>query len=84
MIGRRITNPTLAEADDAIFGYGVLNDFSARALQTEEMKLNLGPAKGKDFATGLGPRLVTKDELEDRLEAFAEGQRHFTRGCRRR
>ena len=40
-----------------------MNDFSARALQMEEMKLNLGPAKGKDFATGLGPWLVTKDEL---------------------
>jgi len=56
VIGKRITNPTLAEADDAIFGYGVLNDFSARALQTEEMKLNLGPAKGKDFATGSSRR----------------------------
>jgi len=73
VIGKRITNPTLAEADDAIFGYGVLNDFSARALQTEEMKLNLGPAKGKDFATGLGPWLVTKDELKDRLKPSPKG-----------
>ena len=63
VIGKKVTNPTLAEADDAIFGYGVMNDFSARALQTEEMKLNLGPAKGKDFATAMGPWLVTKDEL---------------------
>jgi fumarylacetoacetate (FAA) hydrolase len=63
VVGRTVTNPSLAEADDAIFGYGVLNDFSARALQTEEMKLNLGPAKGKDFATATGPWLVTKDEL---------------------
>jgi fumarylacetoacetate (FAA) hydrolase len=67
VIGKRVTNPTLAEADDAIAGYGVLNDFSARALQMEEMKLNLGPAKGKDFATGMGPWLVTKDELKNRL-----------------
>jgi fumarylacetoacetate (FAA) hydrolase len=73
VIGKRITNPTLAEADDAIFGYGVLNDFSARALQAEEMKLNLGPAKGKDFATGLGPWLVTKDELKDRLSPSPKG-----------
>ena len=64
VVGRSVTNPTLAQADDAIFGYGVMNDFSARALQTEEMKLNLGPAKGKDFATALGPWLVTKDEIE--------------------
>jgi len=55
VIGKKVTNPSVAEADDAIFGYGVLNDFSARALQTEEMKLNLGPAKGKDFATAMGP-----------------------------
>jgi fumarylacetoacetate (FAA) hydrolase len=63
VIGRTVTNPSLGEADDAIFGYGVLNDFSARALQAEEMRLNLGPAKGKDFATAMGPWLVTKDEL---------------------
>jgi len=64
VVGRSVTNPTLGQADDALFGYGVMNDFSARALQTEEMKLNLGPAKGKDFATALGPWLVTKDEIE--------------------
>jgi fumarylacetoacetate (FAA) hydrolase len=73
VIGRRVTNPTLAEADDAILGYGVMNDFSARALQMEEMKLNLGPAKGKDFATGLGPWLVTKDELAARLRPTEKG-----------
>ena len=73
VIGKKITNPTLAEADDAIAGYGVLNDFSARTLQTEEMTLNLGPAKGKDFATGMGPWLVTKDELKDRLSPSPKG-----------
>ena len=73
VIGKKITNPTLAEADDAIVGYGVLNDFSARALQMEEMALNLGPAKGKDFATGMGPWLVTKDELKDRLKPSPKG-----------
>lgn len=63
VVGRHVLNPTLEQADAAIFGYGVMNDFSARALQAEEMKLNLGPAKGKDFATALGPWLVTTDEL---------------------
>jgi fumarylacetoacetate (FAA) hydrolase len=61
--GRPLRNPTLAEADEAIFGYCIMNDWSARFLQMEEMKLSLGPCKGKDFATSLGPWLVTKDEL---------------------
>ncbi len=53
------------EADEYIGGFMIMNDFSARALQMEEMKLNLGPAKGKDFATAIGPWLVTPDELEE-------------------
>jgi fumarylacetoacetate (FAA) hydrolase len=61
--GRPLKNATLEEADAAIFGYLVMNDWSARMLQMEEMKLSLGPCKGKDFATSLGPWLVTKDEL---------------------
>lgn len=73
VIGKRVTNPTLEEADDAILGYGVMNDLSARALQMEEMKLNLGPAKGKDFATAIGPWLVTKDELAGRLRPSPKG-----------
>lgn len=73
VIGRTVTNPTLEEADDAILGYGVMNDLSARALQMEEMKLNLGPAKGKDFATAIGPWLVTKDELAGRLRPSPKG-----------
>jgi 2-keto-4-pentenoate hydratase/2-oxohepta-3-ene-1,7-dioic acid hydratase in catechol pathway len=47
-----------------IAGFAVMNDWSARDLQRREMKLSLGPAKGKDFATTLGPLLVTPDELE--------------------
>jgi 2-keto-4-pentenoate hydratase/2-oxohepta-3-ene-1,7-dioic acid hydratase in catechol pathway len=47
-----------------IAGFTVMNDWSARDIQRREMKLNLGPAKGKDFATTLGPWLVTPDELE--------------------
>ena len=57
-------NITAAEADDYIGGYMIMNDMSARTLQMEEMKLNLGPAKGKDFSTVIGPMLVTPDELE--------------------
>lgn len=52
------------EADEYIGGLMIMNDFSARRLQIEEMLLNLGPAKGKDFATITGPWLVTLDELE--------------------
>jgi 2-keto-4-pentenoate hydratase/2-oxohepta-3-ene-1,7-dioic acid hydratase in catechol pathway len=50
--------------DGAIFGYTIFNDWSARDLQSREMKVNLGPAKGKDFAGTLGPWIVTADELE--------------------
>lgn len=51
------------QASAYIAGYCVMNDWSARDLQMEEMKLNMGPVKGKDFATSLGPWLVTPDEL---------------------
>ncbi|ASZ10097.1 fumarylacetoacetate hydrolase family protein [Chitinophaga pendula] len=57
-------NIPAAEADEYIGGYMIMNDMSARTLQMEEMKLNLGPAKGKDFSTVIGPMLVTPDELE--------------------
>lgn len=52
------------EADEYIGGLMIMNDMSARRLQMEEMLLNLGPAKGKDFSTVTGPWLVTLDELE--------------------
>lgn len=52
------------QADEYIAGYMIMNDMSARTLQMEEMLLNLGPAKGKDFSTVIGPMLVTADELE--------------------
>ncbi|GAA2165791.1 2-keto-4-pentenoate hydratase/2-oxohepta-3-ene-1,7-dioic acid hydratase in catechol pathway [Humibacillus xanthopallidus] len=51
-------------AHRAIFGYTIVNDWSARDLQSREMKVGLGPAKGKDFATSIGPWVVTADELE--------------------
>jgi fumarylacetoacetate (FAA) hydrolase len=52
-------------AEQAIGGYTVFNDWSARDLQREETTVRLGPAKGKDFATSIGPWLVTPDELAD-------------------
>jgi fumarylacetoacetate (FAA) hydrolase len=58
--------------DGTIGGFTVMNDWSARDVQRAEMKVGLGPAKGKDFATSLGPVLVTPDELGDlRLEMVA-------------
>jgi fumarylacetoacetate (FAA) hydrolase len=57
-------NINAKDADSYIAGYMIMNDLSARRLQMEEMKLNLGPMKGKDFATVIGPWLVTSDELE--------------------
>jgi 2-keto-4-pentenoate hydratase/2-oxohepta-3-ene-1,7-dioic acid hydratase in catechol pathway len=63
VLGKRGKNITADEADDYIFGYTVFNDFSARAIQGKEMKCNLGPAKGKDFANAIGPYIVTKDEM---------------------
>ncbi len=64
VIGKKGRNVTAAEADSYIAGYMIMNDLSARTLQMEEMLLNLGPAKGKDFSTVIGPWLVTPDELE--------------------
>lgn len=64
VIGKKGKNIPAAKADSYIAGYTIMNDWSARTLQMEEMKLNLGPAKGKDFATSIGPWLVTVDELE--------------------
>ncbi len=61
------------EADEYIGGIMIMNDLSARRLQMEEMLLNLGPAKGKDFATTIGPWLVTLDELQPFEVAAKEG-----------
>jgi fumarylacetoacetate (FAA) hydrolase len=54
------------EAAWHIFGFTIFNDWSARDVQRSEMKVGLGPAKGKDFASSLGPCIVTVDELSDR------------------
>ncbi|MDO0932267.1 fumarylacetoacetate hydrolase family protein [Streptomyces sp. DG2A-72] len=66
VIGREGRNLSPEAAADHIVGYLVMNDWSARDLQWREMQLHLGPAKGKDTATTLGPALVTADELESR------------------
>ncbi|WP_316821481.1 fumarylacetoacetate hydrolase family protein [Pedobacter gandavensis] len=67
VIGTKGRNIPASEADNYIAGYMIMNDMSARTLQMEEMLLNLGPAKGKDFSTVIGPWLVTPDELEEYL-----------------
>jgi 2-keto-4-pentenoate hydratase/2-oxohepta-3-ene-1,7-dioic acid hydratase in catechol pathway len=64
VIGKEGRNISREDAEDHIFGYFIMNDWSARDIQKHEMKVGLGPAKGKDFATSFGPYLVTKDELE--------------------
>jgi len=65
VLGAPIDSPTADEAEAAIAGWCLLNDWSARAIQAETMKVGLGPNKGKDFATSLGPWIVTPDELGD-------------------
>lgn len=67
VIGTSGRDIAAADAWDHVAGYTVMNDWSARDLQRQEMGVGLGPAKGKDFATSLGPSLVTPDELADRL-----------------
>ncbi len=64
VICKKGRNIKASEADDYIGGLMIMNDMSARTLQMEEMLLNLGPAKGKDFVTTTGPWLVTTDELK--------------------
>ncbi|TDN91300.1 fumarylacetoacetate hydrolase family protein [Microbacterium sp. BK668] len=63
------SNLTAGDAASRIFGYTIMNDWSARDVQAREMKVRLGPAKGKDFGTALGPWIVTADELEQYLDA---------------
>jgi fumarylacetoacetate (FAA) hydrolase len=67
VIGQAGRDIPAAEASKYIAGYLVMNDWSARDIwRTYEAKLSMGPAKAKDFATSLGPWLVTSDELADR------------------
>ena len=73
VVSRDARNVTVEEAGDCIGGYLIMNDWSARDIMRREMRLGLGPSKGKDFATTLGPWIVTGDELQpyrrgDRLD----------------
>lgn len=65
VIGKQGRDMAEDAAEAYIFGYTILNDFSARDIQMEEMVCRLGPAKGKDFATAVGPYIVTADEIPD-------------------
>jgi 2-keto-4-pentenoate hydratase/2-oxohepta-3-ene-1,7-dioic acid hydratase in catechol pathway len=65
VIGRAGQNLSPEEAGEHIAGYTIFNDWSARDVQIAEMRMHLGPFKGKDFANTLGPWIVTADELED-------------------
>jgi len=69
VIGSSGSNLSPEEGEGAIFGYTIMNDWSARDLQAREMQVRLGPCKGKDFATSLGPWIVTADELEPYRDA---------------
>ncbi|HRK01761.1 MAG TPA: fumarylacetoacetate hydrolase family protein [Oligoflexia bacterium] len=78
VLGRSGVNIKKEKALDHIFGYAIMNDWSARDIQAKEMLCRLGPAKGKDFGTSIGPCIVTKDELGDanglRMQAFINDQ----------
>ena len=73
VIGKEGRNIKAKDADAYIAGFTIMNDMSARKLQMEEMLLNLGPAKGKDFSTVIGPWLVTPDELSAFLVPAKQG-----------
>ncbi|MEX2162454.1 MAG: fumarylacetoacetate hydrolase family protein [Anaerolineales bacterium] len=71
IIGRPGRDIPADKALDHIFGFTIMNDWSARDVQRKEMKVGLGPAKGKDFATSLGPWIVTQEELAKRATGRA-------------
>lgn len=84
VIGKEGRDISRQNAWEHVFGLMIVNDWSARDLQAEEVKVGLGPAKGKDFATSMGPYIVTAEEWVDRLqgeqlqlsmEAYVNGQR---------
>lgn len=65
VIGRKGIDIAERDVPPYIAGYTIMNDFSARDIQFQEMACRLGPAKGKDFATAIGPCLATSDEIPD-------------------
>lgn len=77
VIGREGRDIPVEEADGYVAGFAVLNDWSARDLQRREMKVGLGPCKGKDFATSVGPVLTLPEEVADRVvEDGPRGKRY--------
>jgi fumarylacetoacetate (FAA) hydrolase len=76
IIGKAGRDIPVEEAASYIAGYTIMNDWSARDLQRKEMLMSLGPAKGKDFATSLGPWLVTPDELISKRSGSGVSERH--------
>src|SRR5262249_25367851 len=76
IVGREGKDIPTDEAAEYIAGYTIMNDWSARDFQRLDMKLNLGPGKGKDFATSLGPWLVTADELSMRRAGKGATERY--------
>ncbi|GHO87487.1 fumarylacetoacetate hydrolase family protein [Dictyobacter formicarum] len=76
VIGREGKDIPVDEAANYIAGYTIMNDWSARDFQRQDMKLNLGPGKGKDFATSLGPWLVTPNELADYRTGSGSSERY--------
>ena len=69
VIGKPGRNIAVEDAWDHIAGFTIVNDFSARDLQRNEMAVGLGPSKGKDFATAIGPSLISVDSLRNRIDA---------------
>ncbi len=76
VIGREGRDIAAEDGPSYIAGYMVMNDWSARDLWRDEQMLNMGPAKGKDFALSLGPYLVTPDELEDKRVGSGKDERY--------
>ncbi len=76
VIGHEGKNIPVEEAENYIAGYTIMNDWSARDFQRKDMKLNLGPGKGKDFATSIGPWIVTPDELAPRRTGTGASERY--------
>jgi 2-keto-4-pentenoate hydratase/2-oxohepta-3-ene-1,7-dioic acid hydratase in catechol pathway len=77
VVGQECRNVAAGDAETYLAGYTVFNDFSARDIQMEEMEMGLGPGKGKDFANGFGPYLVTPDEFDPtdaEMEARVDGE----------
>lgn len=68
VIGKAGRDISEADAWDHVLGFTIVNDLSARDLQRQEMAVGLGPAKGKDFATAVGPQIVPLDALRDRID----------------